>query len=41
MAPRPGPLAATGIALVIAGLAVLALRGGRDYHAPAAEGALP
>jgi drug/metabolite transporter, DME family len=38
---RPGPLAATGIALVVAGLAVLALRGGRDDPAPAAEGALP
>jgi DME family drug/metabolite transporter len=38
---RPGPLAATGIALVIAGLGVLALRGQRDDPVPAAEGAMP
>ena len=38
---RPGPLAVTGIALVIAGLAVLALRGRRAGPVPAAEGAVP
>ena len=38
---RPGPLAVTGIALVIAGLAVLALRGRRADPVPAAEGAVP
>jgi hypothetical protein len=34
-------LAVVGIALVIAGLAVLSLRGQRDDPVPAAEGALP
>jgi DME family drug/metabolite transporter len=38
---RPGALAAAGIALVIAGLVVLALRGERRDPVPAAEGALP
>ena len=38
---RPGPIAVIGIALVIAGLAVLALRGRREDPVPAAEGALP
>jgi DME family drug/metabolite transporter len=38
---RPGALAVAGIALVIAGLVVLALRGERRDPAPAAEGALP
>jgi DME family drug/metabolite transporter len=38
---RPGPVAVAGIALVIAGLAVLALRGQREDPVPAAEGALP
>ncbi len=41
LSERPGAVAVAGIALVLAGLAVLALRGdeGRD-PAPAAEGAL-
>jgi DME family drug/metabolite transporter len=38
---RPGPLAVTGIALIIGGLAVLALRGQRGDPVPAAEEALP
>lgn len=38
---RPGPLAVAGIALVIAGLAVLAVRGQREDPVPAAEGAAP
>jgi drug/metabolite transporter, DME family len=37
---RPGALAVAGIALVLAGLAVLALRGDRDDPTPAAEGAV-
>jgi drug/metabolite transporter, DME family len=41
LAERPGALAVVGIALVIAGLAVLALRGGREDPVPAGEGALP
>ena len=40
LAERPGPLAVSGIVLVIAGLAVLALRGQRGDPVPAAEGAL-
>ena len=38
---RPGALAVAGIALVIAGLVVLALRGARGDPVPAGEGALP
>jgi drug/metabolite transporter, DME family len=38
---RPGAPAVAGIALVIAGLAVLALRGQREDPVPAGEGALP
>ena len=38
---RPGALAVAGIALVIAGLAVLAVRGERRDPVPAGEGALP
>jgi DME family drug/metabolite transporter len=38
---RPGALAVAGIALIIAGLAVLALLGQREDPVPAAEGALP
>jgi DME family drug/metabolite transporter len=38
---RPGALAAAGIVLVIAGLAVLALRGERGDPVPGGEGALP
>jgi len=38
---RPGALAVGGIALVIAGLVVLATRGEREDPVPAAEGALP
>jgi DME family drug/metabolite transporter len=38
---RPGALAVAGIALVIAGLIVLAFRGEREDPVPAAEGALP
>lgn len=38
---RPGTLAVTGIALVVAGLAMLALRGRREDPMPAGEGALP
>ena len=38
---RPGALAVAGVALVIAGLAVLALRGKRGDPVPAGEGALP
>jgi len=38
---RSGALAVPGIALVIAGLAVLALRGQRGDRVPAGEGALP
>jgi DME family drug/metabolite transporter len=38
---RPGAGAVAGIALVIAGLAVLALRGAREDPVPAGEGALP
>jgi drug/metabolite transporter, DME family len=38
---RPGAVAVAGIVLVIAGLAVLALRGRREDPVPAAEGALP
>ena len=38
---RPGAPAVAGIALVIAGLVVLALRGQRDDPVPAGEGALP
>ena len=38
---RPGALAVVGILLVLAGLAVLALRGRRGDSMPAAEGALP
>jgi drug/metabolite transporter, DME family len=38
---RPGALAVAGIVLVIAGLAVLALRGERGDPVPAGEGALP
>ena len=38
---RPGLLAVAGIALVIAGLVVLALRGERPDPVPAAEGAMP
>ena len=38
---RPGALAVAGIALVIAGLVVLALRGQAVDPVPAGEGALP
>jgi drug/metabolite transporter, DME family len=38
---RPGAPAVAGIALVIAGLAVLALRGQPQDPVPAGEGALP
>ena len=41
LAERPGPQAVAGIALVIAGLAVLAVRGRRGHPLPAAEGTLP
>jgi DME family drug/metabolite transporter len=41
LAERPGVLAGAGIALVIAGLAVLAFRGERGDPVPAGEGALP
>jgi drug/metabolite transporter, DME family len=41
LSERPGALAIVGILLVIAGLAVLALRGKRGDPVPAGEGALP